>query len=99
MIEEYLDLIAVVLMASVALVLFLGVEHVSTPSVCQAVKLALENPGSEFRVFGNFKTENSTAGIYLSCGLLLPKNKVLAIEDRHGYLIIGSTADGKIYIR
>ncbi len=99
MIEEYLDLIAVLLMAAAALLLFFGVEHASTPAVCQAVRLVLENPGSELHIFGKFCAEYVSDGVYLSCGLFLPRGKVLSIEKTQGYLIIGSTADGKIYIR
>lgn len=99
MIEEYLDIIAVTAMAVIALTLFFGVEHVSTPAVCQAVKLVLESPGSELRVYGRFRVEYATDGAYLSCGLLLPRDRILSIEKTQGHLIIGSTADGKIYIR
>jgi len=98
-IEEYLDVAAVALMAAAALLLFFGVEHASTPAVCQAVKLALENPGSELRVYGRFRAERAGGGVYLTCGLYLPGDRILAIEKTRGHLIVGSTADGRIYIR
>jgi hypothetical protein len=99
MIEEYLDLVAVMLMAAMALSLIFGVQYISTPSVCQAVKLVLENPGSELRIYGRFEIRNYTDHLYINCGLWVPKDQVLTIEKAQGYMIIGSTAEGKLYIR
>jgi hypothetical protein len=98
-IEEYLDIIAVTMMAITTLVLFLGVIDISAPAICQAVKTVLEHPGSELVVYGRFKVVSSGEYVYLSCGVAVPREKVLIIERTSGYLAVGSTAEGKLYIR
>ena len=98
MIEEYLDLVAVLAMAVVALVAFFGVSYVSSPSVCKAAKAVLQNPGSELVVWGRFRYSADSQYVYLSCGLAVPRSSV-RIEKTEGVLRIGSTADGLLYIR
>ena len=98
MIEEYLDLVAVLAMAVVALVAFFGVSYVSSPSVCSAAKAVLQNPGSELVVWGRFRYSADSQYVYLSCGLAVPRSSV-RIEKTEGVLRIGSTADGLLYIR
>jgi hypothetical protein len=97
-IEEYLDLVAVLAMAVVALVAFFGVSYVSSPSVCKAAKAVLQNPGSELVVWGRFRYSADSQYVYLSCGLAVPRSSV-RIEKTEGVLRIGSTADGLLYIR
>jgi hypothetical protein len=99
MIEEYLDIIAVLLMAVVALAVFFGLSYVSSPSVCKAAEAVLQNPGSEVVVWGRFRYSADSQYIYLSCGLKIPRSSVLAIEKTEGLLRIGSTADGLLYIK
>lgn len=99
MIEEYLDLVAVLAMAVVALVAFFGVSYVSSPSVCKAAKAVLQNPGSELVVWGRFRYIADSQHVYLSCGLRIPRSSILAIEKTEGVLRVGSTADGLLYIR
>jgi predicted component of type VI protein secretion system len=99
MIEEYLDLVAVLAMAAVALAAFFGLRYASSPQVCKAAEIALSNPGSELLVWGRFRYSADSRYIYLSCGLAVPRSSVLAIERTEGLLTIGSTADGLLYIR
>ncbi len=98
MIEEYLDLVAVLAMAVIALVAFFGLSYVSSPSVCGAVKAVLQNPGSELVVWGRFRYSADSQYVYLSCGLAVPRSSV-RIEKTEGLLRIGSTADGLLYIK
>jgi hypothetical protein len=99
MIEEYLDIIAVLLMAAVALVTFFGLSYTLSPSVCKAVEAVLQNHGSVLVVWGRFRYSADSQYVYLSCGLRIPRSSVLAIEKTEGHLRIGSTADGLLYIR
>jgi hypothetical protein len=99
MIEEYLDFVAVLAMAVVALAAFFGLSYVSSPSVCKAAEAVLQNPGSELVVWGRFRYINDSQYVYLSCGLRIPRSSVLAIEKTEGVLRIGSTADGLLYIK
>ncbi len=99
MIEEYLDLVAVMLMAAVALVTFFGLSYVSSPSVCKAVVTVLQNPGSELVVWGRLRYSADSQYVYLSCGLAISRSSVIAIEKTEGVLRVGSTADGLLYIR
>jgi hypothetical protein len=97
-IEEYLDLVAVLAMAVVALVAFFGLSYASSPSVCKAAEAVLQNPGSELVVWGRFRYSADSQYVYLSCGLSVPRSSV-RIEKTEGLLRIGSTADGLLYIR
>jgi len=99
MIEEYLDLVAVLAMAIIALTAFFGLSYTSSPSVCKAAEAALKNPGSELVVWGRFRYTADSQYIYLSCGLRIPRSSVLTIEKTEGVLRIGSTADGLLYIK
>ena len=99
MIEEYLDLAAVLAVAVVALAAFFGLSYASSPSVCSAAKAVLQNPGSELVVWGRFRYIADSQYIYLSCGLRIPRSSILAIGRTEGLLRIGSTADGLLYIR
>jgi hypothetical protein len=98
MIEEYLDLVAVLAMAVVALAVFFGLSYVSSPSVCKAAEAVLQNPGSELVVWGRFRYSADSQYVYLSCGLAVPRSSV-RIEKTEGLLRIGSTADGLLYIK
>jgi len=98
MIEEYLDLVAVMLMAAAALVAFFGLSYVSSPVVCKAAEAVLQNPGSELVVWGRFRYSADSQYVYLSCGLAVPRSSV-RIEKTEGVLRVGSTADGLLYIR
>ena len=98
MIEEYLDLVAVLAMAVIALAAFFGLSYVSSPSVCKAAEVVLQNPGSELVVWGRFRYSADSQYIYLSCGLAVPRSSI-RIEKTEGVLRIGSTADGLLYIR
>ncbi|MFN3803520.1 MAG: hypothetical protein ACK4SY_00480 [Pyrobaculum sp.] len=73
--------------------------HLSTPAPCQAVKMALEVPGSELVVYGRFHVVKDGGYLYLSCGVKIERWRVLAIERTAGVLTIGTTADGLLYIR
>jgi len=97
-IEEYLDLVAVLAMAVVALAAFFGLSYVSSPSVCKAAEAVLQNPGSELMVWGRFRYSADSQYVYLSCGLAVPRSSI-RIEKTEGVLRIGSTADGLLYIR
>ena len=98
MIEEYLDLVAVLAMAIIALAAFFGLSYVSSPSVCKAAEAVLQNPGSELVVWGRFRYSADSQYVYLSCGLAVPRSSV-RIEKTEGLLRIGSTADGLLYIK
>ena len=98
MIEEYLDITAVLLMAIAALAAFFGLSYVSSPSVCKAAEAALKNPGSELVVWGRFRYTADSQYVYLSCGLAVPRSSI-RIEKTEGVLRIGSTTDGLLYIR
>ena len=99
MIEEYLDITAVLLMAIAALLAFFGLSYTSLPSVCKAAEAVLQNPGSELVAWGRFRYSADSQYVYLSCGLKIPRSSVLAIEKTEGLLRIGSTADGLLYIK
>jgi len=99
MIEEYLDLVAVLAMAIIALAAFFGLSYVSSPSVCKAAEVVLQNPGSELVVWGRFRYTADSQYVYLSCGLAVPRSSILTIEKTEGLLRIGSTADGLLYIK
>jgi hypothetical protein len=99
MIEEYLDITAVLLMAIAALAAFSGLSYATSPSVCKAAATVLQNPGSELVVWGRFRYTADSQHIYLSCGLKIPRTSVLAIEKTEGVLRVGSTADGLLYIK
>jgi hypothetical protein len=99
MIEEYLDLVAVLAMAIAALAAFFGLTYTTSPSVCKAAEAVLQNPGSELVVWGRFRYSADSQHVYLSCGLRIPRSSVLAIEKTEGVLKIGSTADGLLYIK
>jgi len=98
MIEEYLDIVAVLAMAVIALAAFFGLSYVSSPSVCKAAATVLQNPGSELVLWGRFRYSADPQYVYLSCGLAVPRSFV-RIEKTEGVLRIGSTADGLLYIR
>ena len=98
MIEEYLDLVAVLAVAVIALAAFFGLSYVSSPSVCKAAEAALKNPGSELVVWGRFRYTADSQYIYLSCGLAVPRSSI-RIEKTEGVLRIGSTANGLLYIK
>jgi hypothetical protein len=98
-IEEYLDFVAVLAMAVVALAAFFGLSYMSSPSVCKAAEAVLQNPGSELVVWGRFRYSADSQYVYLSCGLKIPRTSVLAIEKTEGVLKIGSTAGGLLYIK
>ena len=98
MIEEYLDLVAVLAMAVIALLAFFGLSYVSSPSVCKAAEAVLQNPGSELVVWGRFRYSADSQYVYLSCGLAVPRSSV-RIEKTEGLLRIGSTTDGLLYIK
>lgn len=98
MIEEYLDLVAVLAMAIIALAAFFGLSYTSSPSVCKAAEVALKNPGSELVTWGRFRYTADSQYVYLSCGLKIPRSSI-RIEKTEGLLRIGSTAGGLLYIR
>ncbi len=98
MIEEYLDIVAVLAMAVIALATFFGLSYASSPSVCKAAATVLQNPGSELVVWGRFRYSADSQYVYLSCGLAVPRSSV-RIEKTEGLLRIGSTADGLLYIK
>jgi hypothetical protein len=98
MIEEYLDIVAVLAMAVIALAAFFGLSYVSSPVVCKAAEAVLKNPGSELVVWGRFRYSAGSQHVYLSCGLAVPRSSV-RIEKTEGLLRVGSTADGLLYIR
>jgi hypothetical protein len=97
-IEEYLDLVAVLAMAIIALAAFFGLSYTSSPSVCKAAEAVLQNPGSELVVWGRFRYTADSQYVYLSCGLAVPRSSI-RIEKTEGLLRIGSTAGGLLYIR
>lgn len=98
MVEDILEVIAVNTLALFTLAIFLTLYTYSTPNVCQVAETVLKFPGSEIHVYGRFKVWNDTKHVYLSCGLALPRDKVLQINRTEGLLRIGSTAEGKLYI-
>ena len=99
MIEEYLDLVAVLAMAIIAFAAFSGLSYVSSPSVCKAAETVLKNPGSELVVWGRFRYTADQQHVYLSCGLAVPRSSILAIEKTEGLLVIGTTVGGLLYIK
>ena len=99
MIEEYLDLVAVLAMAIIAFAAFSGLSYASSPSVCKAAETVLKNPGSELVVWGRFRYSADSQYVYLSCGLAVPREKILAIEKTEGLLVIGTTVGGLLYIK
>jgi predicted component of type VI protein secretion system len=98
MIEEYLDLVAVLAMAIIALAAFFGLSYTTSPSVCKAAEAVLQNPGSELVTWGRFRYSNDSQYVYLSCGLAVPRSSI-RIEKTEGVLRIGSTAGGLLYIK
>ncbi len=98
MIEEYLDLVAVLAMAVIALAAFFGLSYTSSPAVCKAAATVLQNPGSELVVWGRFRYSADSQYVYLSCGLAVPRSSV-RIEKTEGLLRVGFTADGLLYIK
>jgi hypothetical protein len=98
MIEEYLDITAVLVMAIAALAAFFGLSYASSPSVCKAAEAVLYNPGSELVVWGRFRYSADSQYVYLSCGLRIPRSSI-RIEKTEGLLRIGSTVDGLLYIK
>jgi len=100
MIDEYLGIIATLLLAlAVLTVLFTAFDNFSTPSVCTAVKIVLENPGSEVVAYGKVKAWDLGDRLYFSCGVAVEKQRVMTVEKTEGMLIIGTTADGLLYTR
>jgi hypothetical protein len=100
MIEEVVEVVGITALATAAFVLFYtAMNHISTPGVCYAARLALENPGSQLVVYGKFSTWSDERYVYLSCGLAVERDRVLAIEKNEGALTVGSTLEGKLYIR
>jgi len=100
MIDEYLGIIATLLLAVATLaVLFAAFDNFSTPSICTTVKIALENPGSEVIAYGKVKVWDLGDRVYFSCGVAVEKRRIMAVEKTEGVLIIGTTADGLLYIR
>ena len=100
MIDDVLALAAVIALAVIAFLAFAtAFQYASTPSVCQAAKIALENPGTELHVYGKFRVWNDSQYVYLSCGLRIPLSRVLAINKTMGELVVGSTAGGRLYIK
>jgi len=97
-IEEYLDLVAVLAMAVIALAAFFGLSYTTSPSLCKAAEAVLKNPGSELVVWGRFRYSANSQYVYLSCGLAVPRSSV-RIEKTEGLLRVGSTADGLLYIK
>ncbi len=67
--------------------------------MCRAAEIALENPGTELVVYGRVWAWNDSRYVYLSCGLRAPLSRVLAINKTAGELVVGSTADGRLYIK
>jgi Flp pilus assembly protein CpaB len=98
MIEEYLDITAVLLMAIAALAAFFGLSYATSPAVCKAAEAVLKNPGSELVVWGRFRYTADSQHVYLSCGLRIPRTSI-RIEKTEGLLRIGTTADGLLYIK
>ncbi|MFN7105180.1 MAG: hypothetical protein ACK4M3_01120 [Pyrobaculum sp.] len=96
---EELTLAATILLATAALSSYVAISHLSTPAPCQAVKMALEVPGSELVVYGRFHVVEEGKYLYLSCGVKIERWRVLAIEKTAGVLTVGTTADGLLYIR
>ncbi|MEM1597899.1 MAG: hypothetical protein QXP31_03360 [Pyrobaculum sp.] len=100
MIDELLQLIALVAMAAAVLLAVVETyDNYSTPSVCRAAETALKNPGSELVVYGKVKVWHDGGSVYFSCGLVVDKSRVLFIEKTTGRLVVGSTADGMLYIK
>jgi hypothetical protein len=98
MIEGYLDLVAVLAMAVIALAAFFGLSYATSPAVCKAAVAVLQNPGSELVVWGRFRYTADQQYVYLSCGLKIPRSSI-RIEKTEGVLRIGSTANGLLYIK
>ncbi|MCY0891728.1 MULTISPECIES: hypothetical protein [Pyrobaculum] len=100
MTDDLLQIVAITVFSILVLTLFLLIfPYVSTPAVCQATRLVLENPGSEIIVYGRFRVSNDTYFVYFSCGLQIPKEKIQVIYKTEGKLVIGTTADGFLYVR
>ena len=100
MTDDVLQLAATTALAVAAFVLFAtAFQHASTPAVCQAARIALENPGTELLVYGRFRVWADSQYVYLSCGLRVEKSRVLSIERTEGALHVGTTADGRLYIK
>jgi hypothetical protein len=98
-IEEYLDVVAVTVMAAAAIAALSGLAHAPAPAVCKAAEIALQSPGSELVVYGKFSVHYNGRYVYLSCGLAVPRERVLAVERTEGLLRVGSTPDGRLYVR
>lgn len=97
--EELTAVVARLVLAAAAVALALAVANASTPAPCQAAKLALERPGTELLIYGRFRVEDKGESIWLSCGLAVPRSRILAIERMWGVMRVGSTADGRLYIK
>lgn len=98
MVDDVIHLAAVNALAIAALAAFIAQHAPSTPAICQAAKIALENPGSEIHVYGRVNIAYDGEAVLLSCGLSLPRSRILYINKTEGLLKIGSTADGRLYI-
>lgn len=100
MTDYLLQVVAITIFSILILTLFLLIfPYVSTPAVCQATRLVLENPGSEIIVYGRFRVSNDTRFVFFSCGLQIPKEKIQVIYRTEGKLVIGTTADGLLYVK
>lgn len=100
MTDYYLTLIGFLFLVTAALTVYItSLTHYSTPTPCLAVKLVLQNPGSELVVYGKFRVFEEDSYVYLTCGLKIERQRVLYIEKTEGVLRVGSTSDGLLYIR
>jgi len=100
MIDEYLGIIATLLLAVATLaVLFTAFDNFSTPTVCTAVKMVLENPGSEILTYGKVRVWDLGGHLYFSCGVAVEKRRIMTVEKTEGLLTIGTTAEGLLYIK
>lgn len=98
--EELIELAAILALAAIAFVAFaIAFQYYSTPAVCRTVELVVQSPGSSLVVYGKVRVWASSQYVYFSCGLAVPKDKVLAVERTEGVLTIGTTADGLLYIK
>jgi hypothetical protein len=99
MIEDVVSVVAVVALAvAAALVITMALANFSTPSVCRAAELVLQNPGSTLVVYGRFRVWSDNKSVYFSCGLVVERQRIVAVEKTEGVLIIESTPDGTLYI-
>jgi hypothetical protein len=99
MIEDIVELAGVIALTVATLFIFYSViTHISTPSVCYAVKLVLENPGSRLVTYGRFFVWSDEHYVYLSCGLAIERTRIVTIKKTEGVITVESTYDGKIFI-